>query len=136
MLTEKKAYKSFLNNEILSTDVFTPEDFEDEHIMLADMTNKFVMNEVYPKLGKIENQEFTETINLFKKAGELGLIGADIPEEDGGLELGKVCATIISEKMALGRSFSITFGGKQVLVRCRLLILERKSRRKSIFRTF
>ncbi|WP_160719562.1 acyl-CoA dehydrogenase family protein [Bacillus sp. USDA818B3_A] len=112
MLTEKKAYRSFLNDEILSTDVFTPEDFEDEHIMLADMANKFVMNEVYPKLGKIENQEFTETINLVKKAGELGLIGADIPEEDGGLELGKVCATIISEKMALGRSFSITFGGQ------------------------
>ena len=112
MLTEKKAYKSFLNDDILPTDVFTPEDFEDEHNMLADVTNKFVMNEVYPKLRKIENQEFTETINLVKKAGELGLIGADIPEEDGGLELGKVCATIISEKMALGRSFSITFGGQ------------------------
>ncbi|MEH7097948.1 acyl-CoA dehydrogenase family protein [Neobacillus vireti] len=112
MLTEKKAYKSFLNEEILSTDVFTPEDFEDEHIMLAEMANKFVMNEVYPKLEKIENQKFNETINLIKKAGELGLIGADIPEEDGGLALGKVCATIISEKMALGRSFSITFGGQ------------------------
>ena len=112
MLTEKKAYKSFLNDDILPTDVFTPEDFEDEHNMLADVTNKFVMNEVYPKLRKIENQEFTETINLVKKAGELGLIGADIPEEDGGLELGKVCATIISEKMALGRSFSISFGGQ------------------------
>ncbi|WP_422777976.1 acyl-CoA dehydrogenase family protein [Peribacillus butanolivorans] len=45
-----------------------------------------------------------------KEAGELGLISADIPEQDGGLELGKVSASIISEKMALGRSFSITFG--------------------------
>lgn len=112
MLTEKKDRKNFLYDEILPANVFTPEDFEDEHIMLSDMATKFVMNEVYPKLEKIENQEFNETINLVKKAGELGLIGADIPEEDGGLELGKVCATIISEKMALGRSFSITFGGQ------------------------
>ncbi|MFS0776962.1 acyl-CoA dehydrogenase family protein [Neobacillus sp. 3P2-tot-E-2] len=112
MLTEKKDRKNFLYDEILPANVFTPEDFEDEHIMLADMATKFVMNEVYPKLEKIENQEFNETINLVKKAGELGLIGADIPEEDGGLELGKVCATIISEKMAVGRSFSITFGGQ------------------------
>jgi alkylation response protein AidB-like acyl-CoA dehydrogenase len=112
MLMEKKDHSNFLYDEILPANVFTPEDFEDEHIMLAEMASKFVMNEVYPKLEKIENQEFTETINLVKKAGELGLIGADIPEEDGGLELGKVCATIISEKMALGRSFSITFGGQ------------------------
>ncbi|ULT58853.1 acyl-CoA dehydrogenase family protein [Neobacillus drentensis] len=112
MLTEKKDQKHFLYDEIFPEDVFTPEDFEDEQIMLADMATKFVINEVYPKLEKIENQEFSETVNLIKKAGELGLIGADIPEEDGGLELGKVCATIISEKMASGRSFSITFGGQ------------------------
>nr|WP_318503165.1 acyl-CoA dehydrogenase family protein [Bacillus sp. T3] len=108
----KQEKKNFLYSEILPEDIFTPEDFEDEHIMLAEMTNKFVMNEVYPKLERIENQEFSETINLIKKAGELGLISADIPSEDGGLELGKVSATIISEKMAAGRSFSITFGGQ------------------------
>ncbi|MEH7120847.1 acyl-CoA dehydrogenase family protein [Neobacillus vireti] len=112
MLTEKKNHQHFLYDEILPDHVFTPEDFEDEHKMLGDMATKFVMNEVYPKLEKIENQEFWETVNLIKRAGELGLIGADIPEEQGGLELGKICATIISEKMAVGRSFSITFGGQ------------------------
>ncbi|KQU21436.1 acyl-CoA dehydrogenase [Bacillus sp. Leaf13] len=112
MLTDKKELKHFLNTDILPDEIFTPEDFNDEHIMLKDMTEKFVKNRVYPALGNIENQEFDETVRLIKEAGELGLISADIPEQDGGLELGKVSASIISEKMALGRSFSITFGGQ------------------------
>ncbi|CAH0212975.1 acyl-CoA dehydrogenase family protein [Peribacillus simplex] len=112
MLTVKKELKHFLNTDILPDEIFTPEDFSDEHIMLEEMTEKFVKNRVYPALGNIENQEFDETVRLIKEAGELGLISADIPEQDGGLELGKVSASIISEKMALGRSFSITFGGQ------------------------
>nr|WP_285399873.1 acyl-CoA dehydrogenase family protein [Lysinibacillus sp. fls2-241-R2A-57] len=103
---------SFLSGSIVPEDIFTPEDFSEEHKMIADMTEKFVVNEVMPALKKIENQEFDETVRLIKEAGELGLIGADIPELDGGLELGKVCGAIISEKMAISRSFSITFGGQ------------------------
>ncbi len=112
MLIEKRQNHPFLYTGRLLGDILTPEDFHDEHQMLADLASKFVMNEVYPKLEKIENQEFEETVSLMKKTGELGLIRADIPEEDGGLGLGKVSATIISEKMALGRSFAITFGGQ------------------------
>ncbi|MDR4946790.1 acyl-CoA dehydrogenase family protein [Neobacillus cucumis] len=112
MLIEKKANHHFLYGYVSPAYTFTPEDFEDEHIMISDMASKFVMNEVYPKLEKIEKQEFAETVSLIKEAGELGLIGADIPADDGGLELGKVSATIICEKMAVGRSFSITFGGQ------------------------
>ncbi len=112
MATKNAEMKNFLNKTIHSDDIFTPEDFSDEHKMIADMTEKFVMNEVMPALSKIENQEFDETIRLIKEAGALGLIGADIPEEDGGLDLGKVSGAIIGEKMALGRSFSITFGGQ------------------------
>jgi alkylation response protein AidB-like acyl-CoA dehydrogenase len=112
VLTEKKANHHFLFSGILPAEVFMPEDFEDEHKMIADMASRFVMNEVYPKLEKIESQVFSETVSLIRDAGELGLIGVDIPAEDGGLELGKVSATIIAEKMAFGRSFSITFGGQ------------------------
>jgi alkylation response protein AidB-like acyl-CoA dehydrogenase len=112
MITDKKENKYFLTDNLSPHDIFTPEDFSEEEIMIADMTSKFMMNDVVPALERIESQEFSETIRLIKEAGELGLIGADIPERDGGLELGKVCAAIISEKMALGRSFSITFGGQ------------------------
>src|SRR5699024_9162189 len=47
-----------------------------------------------------------------QKAGELGLLGADVPEVDGGLELGKVSEMIIAESIGKTRSFSITFGGQ------------------------
>lgn len=112
MFIEEKETNSFLSRSIVPEDIFTPEDFSEEHKMIADMTEKFVVNEVMPALKKIENQEFDETVRLIKEAGELGLIGADIPELDGGLDLGKVCGAIISEKMAISRSFSITFGGQ------------------------
>lgn len=112
MVVEEKESKHFLNGNIDPETIFTPEDFTDEHQMIAELTEKFVGNEVMPALEKIENQEFVETVRLIKEAGDLGLIGADIPEEDGGMDLGKVSGAIISEKMALGRSFSITFGGQ------------------------
>lgn len=112
MVVEEKELKHFLNGSINPDTIFTPEDFSDEHKMIADMTEKFMVNEVMPVLEKIEKQEFDETVRLIKEAGDLGLIGADIPEEDGGMDLGKVSGAIISEKMALGRSFSITFGGQ------------------------
>ncbi|MBA4536809.1 acyl-CoA dehydrogenase family protein [Bacillus aquiflavi] len=104
--------KHFLFDDMLPEEIFTPEDFHEEHKMLADTTMKFINHKVMPALEKIEKQQFSETIRLMKEAGDLGLISADIPEEDGGLDLGKVSAAIISEIMALGRSFSITFGGQ------------------------
>ena len=112
MLKDKEGYKHFLYNRILPEEVFTPEDFNDEQIMIGDLAREFVINEVFPSLGKIENQDFPETVHLIKKAGELGLIRADIPESDGGLNVGKVSATLISETISLGRSYSITFGGQ------------------------
>ncbi|WHY78567.1 acyl-CoA dehydrogenase family protein [Neobacillus sp. WH10] len=112
MLTKERSNKNFLTNDLSPEEIFTPEDFSDEHEMVVDLTYKFVTNEVMPELTKIEEQDFSETVRLMKKAGGLGLISADIPMDDGGLELGKVSATIISEVMAIGRSFSITFGGQ------------------------
>lgn len=112
MVTKKKLSKDFLNRNIKPDQIFTPEDFSEEEKMIEETTEKFVLNEVMPALEKIENGTFDESVRLIKEAGDLGLIAADIPEEDGGMDLGKVCGAIISEKMALGRSFSITFGGQ------------------------
>jgi alkylation response protein AidB-like acyl-CoA dehydrogenase len=112
MLTKERSNKDFLTNDFLPEEIFTPEDFSDEQEMVVDLTYKFVTNEVMPALTKIEKQDFSETVRLMKKAGELGLISADIPIEDGGFELGKVSAAIISEVIAISRSFSIIFGGQ------------------------
>ena len=99
-------------DRIAHKEIFTPEDFTEEHKMIADLTEKFVFNRVMPVLDRIEDQEFAETLRLMKEAGELGLIGAVIAEEDGGAAIGEVGGAIISEIMAVGRSFSITFGGQ------------------------
>lgn len=107
-----KSYTSFLYKNSDPSDIFTVEQFSDEQVMLQKTTQKFVELDIIPVLEKIEQKEFEETKKLMMKAGELGLIGADIAEQDGGLELGKVSAAIIAEEMARARSFSITFGGQ------------------------
>ncbi|WP_121660727.1 acyl-CoA dehydrogenase family protein [Metabacillus litoralis] len=111
MLREKEKLH-YLNNDVELDEVFIPEEFNQEHEMMKDLVEKFVVKDVRPSLQKIENQQFDETVRLLKEAGALGLISADIPEAVGGLGLGKVSATILSEKMAPARSFAITFGGQ------------------------
>ena len=101
---------SFLLDEIDSKSVFTPEDFADEHKMIAKMTEDFIINEVLPELDDIENHQFEKSVNLLKQAGELGLLGADVPEEFGGLGLDKISSAIITEKFARAGSFSLSFG--------------------------
>lgn len=61
-------------------------------------------------IDQIENHEFEHSVRLLKKAGELGLLGADVPEEFGGLGLDKISSAIITEKFARAGSFSLSYG--------------------------
>ena len=88
----------------------TPEDFTDEQKMIAKTTEDFVENEVLPQVENLENHEFDHSVKLLKKAGELGLLGADVPEEYGGLGLDKISSAIIAEKLARAGGFSISHG--------------------------
>ena len=101
---------SFLIDEIRPDQVFTPEDFTEEHHMIAKTTEEFVEKEVLPLVEKLENHEFEHSVKLLKKAGELGLLGTDVPEEYGGLGLDKISSALIGEKMAKAGGFSITHG--------------------------
>ena len=112
MITKVKDYTRFLTCPTPLTDVFTLEQLSDEHVMLQKTAEKYVRQDVWPVLPAIEQKNFEETKKAMAKAGELGLIGADIAEEDGGLELGKVSAALIVEQMAKARSFCITFSGQ------------------------
>lgn len=103
---------NFLTDAVPATSVFTPEQFSDEHKMLDDMARKFVYQSIRPLLPEIEEKHFEHSVALIKEAADLGLVAADIPEQYGGLGLGKISAAIISERMADSRSFSITFGGQ------------------------
>jgi alkylation response protein AidB-like acyl-CoA dehydrogenase len=101
---------SFLIEDLDAADIYTPEDFSEEHLMIAKTTEDFVVKEVVPQLEKMEDHDFEVSRKLLTKAGELGLLGADVPEEYGGLGLDKISSSLITEKFARGRGFSISYG--------------------------
>ncbi|KYG57582.1 acyl-CoA dehydrogenase family protein [Planococcus maritimus] len=101
---------SFLIEDADLSRVFTPEDFTEEHKMIAKTTEDYVNTEVMPLVEKLENHEFEHSVKLLKKAGELGLLGADVPEQYDGLGLDKVASALIAEKMSKAGGFSITHG--------------------------
>ncbi|SDM96289.1 Acyl-CoA dehydrogenase [Fictibacillus solisalsi] len=110
--TMEKVFKggSFLVEDIQAEDLFTPEDFSEEHLMIAKTTEDYVVKEVVPQIDKIENHQFDISRKLLTKAGELGLLGADVPEAYGGLELDKISSSLITERFARARGFSLSYG--------------------------
>jgi alkylation response protein AidB-like acyl-CoA dehydrogenase len=102
---------SFLVEDRLPDEVFTPEDFSEEQRMIADTAAEFMENEVMPRIGEILALRYDTTRELLRKAGELGLLGVEIPEEYGGLGLDKVSGCITSEKSAREGSFAVSFMG-------------------------
>src|SRR5437867_3786383 len=78
---------SFLIEDRSPEGIFTPEDFTEQHRLIADTTEQFMRNEVLPRWEQIEHQEPGLTPKLLHQAGELGLLSIDIPERYGGMEL-------------------------------------------------
>jgi alkylation response protein AidB-like acyl-CoA dehydrogenase len=101
---------SFLLEERQTADVFTPEDFSEQQQMIGQTTEEFAVNEILPQAEKIEHKDYSVSRDLLKKAGDLGLSGAEIPEAYGGLELDKVTAAIIADHMAKYAGFATTWG--------------------------
>jgi alkylation response protein AidB-like acyl-CoA dehydrogenase len=101
---------SFLLEERQTADVFTPEDFSEQQQMIGQTTEEFAVNEILPQVEKIEHKDFSVSRALLKKAGELGLSAAEIPEAYGGLEMDKVTAAVIADHMAKYAGFATTWG--------------------------
>ncbi len=101
---------SFLLEERQTADVFTPEDFSEQHQMIAQTTEEFALNEILPQAEKIEHKDYSISRDLLKKAGDLGLSGVEIPEAYGGLDMDKVTAAIIADNIAKYGGFATTWG--------------------------
>lgn len=101
---------AFILEEISPDEVFTPEDFTEEQRMFAKTTEDFIETEIMPRMKEIESLKEGLMRELLKKAGDLGLMMVDIPEDYGGLGLDKVTSSLITEKLAKGGSFSVSFG--------------------------
>lgn len=99
---------SFLIEDAENISIFTPEDFSEEHRMIAKTAEDYVAGEVAPKIEQIEAQEEGLVKELLQGAGELGLLSADIPEEYGGMGLDKISSILITEKVAAGGSYAVS----------------------------
>ena len=108
--TTKISGGSFLIEERAPDDVFTPEDFSEQHLLIAQTAEEFANKEVVPNIERMEHKEFAVNRELVKKAGELGLSGVDVPEEYGGMEMDKVTSAIIADRLAKYGGFSTTWG--------------------------
>lgn len=107
---KKIAGGSFLLEERTPEEVFTPEDFTEEHRQIARTTEEFALKEIVPVADRIEHKDWPLTRELVKKASELGLTCSDVPEQYGGMEMDKVSSAIIGDNISKNGSFSVTFG--------------------------
>ena len=103
---------AFLIESISPQEVFTPEDFNEEQRLVAKAVTEFAVGEIQPVADDLEAKKEGLLPSLLKKAGELGFLSADIPEEFGGQDLDKVSSLLVWEKMSQGGggSFQAAFG--------------------------
>ncbi|MFK8282562.1 acyl-CoA dehydrogenase family protein [Capnocytophaga cynodegmi] len=101
----------FLVKETLCENIFTPEDFSQEQILMKDTVKEFVDKEICPNKPRFEQKDYAYTIEMMKKIGEMGLLGIAIPEEYGGLGMGFVTTSVVCDYIsgATG-SFATAFG--------------------------
>ena len=102
----------FLIADQAAGEIFTPEDFTDEQKMIGETTREFVDNEVWPNLEAMEKHAWEVARELVKKGGDLGLLGATIPEEYGGLGLDQTTGVVIAEMIGRAGGFGTTFGAQ------------------------
>ena len=96
--------------------VFTPERMTEEHRLIAQTVSDFVEKEVLTVLDQLEQKDWGLARKLVQRCGELGLLGVDVVEAYGGVQLDKVTSMIVSEKMSRSASFGGTFGAHANLV--------------------
>ena len=97
----------FIISKSVADDVFIPEEFNEEHKMMADMAHEFLVQNVNPNLDRIDAMEKGLMPSLLDKAGALGLLGVSIPEEYGGYGKDFLTGMLMTETLGAGHSFSV-----------------------------
>jgi alkylation response protein AidB-like acyl-CoA dehydrogenase len=102
---------SFLIENYTPADVFTPEDYNDEHRAIARTTEEFFAREIAPNLERIQHQEPGVAVGILRKSAELGLTAVSVPEEYGGMEMDLFSMLIVAEGLAKDGSYAGWHGG-------------------------
>jgi alkylation response protein AidB-like acyl-CoA dehydrogenase len=92
--------------------IFTPDKLSDEHRLISQTADEFMTNEVLPAIERLEQKDWTLARQLVRRAGELGLLGTDVPEAFGGVGLDKVSSILVGEAAGRSASFATTFGAQ------------------------
>jgi alkylation response protein AidB-like acyl-CoA dehydrogenase len=103
---------SWLLEETEPASVFTPEKLSEEHRLMAQTVEEFVATEVMPQIDQLETKDWNLARVLVQRAGELGLLGISVPEQYGGLDLDKVSALVVSERIARSASMAAAYGAQ------------------------
>lgn len=110
-MNDKTRGGQFIVKETKCEDVFTPEDFNEDQLMMCDSVKEFIDKEIWPNKDRFEKRDFDFTVESMRKAAELGLLGISVPEAYGGLGMGFVDTVLVCDYIsgATG-SFSSAFG--------------------------
>lgn len=101
----------FLIRETEAQDVFIPEQFSEEQKMMAQACQDFIDTEITPNIEEIDSMKNPDLVpSIFKKAGELGLLGVSVPEQYGGLGMSFNTSMLIADIIGAAGSFSTTYG--------------------------
>jgi alkylation response protein AidB-like acyl-CoA dehydrogenase len=92
--------------------VFTPERLSDEHRLIARTADELMRSEVLPAIDRLEAKDWALARTLVRRCGELGLLGTDVPESFGGVDLDKAAAIVVGEAVGQSASFATTFGAQ------------------------
>ncbi len=98
---------SFIITPIDTADVFSKENFTEEHKMFESAAREFAEKRIKPNSEKLNKLNKDLSLQIFKEMGELGFLGVDVPEEYGGLGLDKTTSSIIVDALSAGRNASI-----------------------------
>ena len=102
---------SFIIKESNPNDIFTPEDFTEEHKLMKESVIEFVDREIVPKKQRFEKKDYKLTEEIMSKIGELGFLGVSVPEKYGGLGMGFVSTMLVCDYISGGSgSISTAFG--------------------------
>ena len=99
----------FLIKESHAAEIFIPEEWTEEQLMIADTCTNFLAQHVNQNLVRIDEQEEGLMDDLMTKAGELGLLGISVPEEYGGFGKDFKTSMLVTERLGAGHSFSVAF---------------------------
>jgi alkylation response protein AidB-like acyl-CoA dehydrogenase len=92
--------------------MLTRERLSEEHRLIGQTADEFIDNEVLPVLGQLEQKDWPLARTLIRRCGELGLLGTDVPEALGGVELDKAASLVVGESVGRCASFATTFGAQ------------------------